>query len=118
MSERPVGHREPWEDLGVSLVVDEPTVKCWIETIPPGERRPTHTHRYPWVTVVLSGAHGESRDADDRLIKVADLRTGQVILHRPDPSPMRHYVHNLSDQTLVMVAVELRGETAGSKGEH
>ncbi len=104
--------REPWEDLGTELVVDEETVKCWIETVPPGERRPTHTHRYPWVTVVLSGAYCESRDEDGVLIRNATLRTGQVTINRGDKLPMRHYVRNLSDQTLTMAAIELRGHRA------
>lgn len=102
-------HREPWEELGTELVVDEEYVKCWVETVPPGERRPAHTHRYPWVTVVLSGASGESRTEEHEVIKAVTLETGQVLLNGPDRLPMRHYVENLSDRTLVMVAVELRG---------
>ncbi|GAB1643587.1 cupin domain-containing protein [Krasilnikovia sp. MM14-A1259] len=107
--------REPWQDLGTELVVDEPYVKCWVETVPPGERRPTHTHRHPWVTVVLSGASGESRDEHDNVIKQVTLETGQIVLNGPDRLPMRHYVHNTSDRTLVMVAIELRD--AGREGQ-
>jgi mannose-6-phosphate isomerase-like protein (cupin superfamily) len=106
----PRRHAEPWEELGVDLLIDDETVKCWIETVPPGERRPAHTHRYPWVTVVLSGAHGESRDDQDRLIKQVTMETGQVTHNRGEDLPMRHYVRNLSTRTLVMVAVELRGQ--------
>jgi len=100
--------REPWEELGAELIIDEPGVKSWIETVPPGQRRPLHTHRHPWVTVVLSGAAGESRDARGELIKTSAVETGQVLFNRPDPNPMRHCMHNTSDRTLVMVAVELR----------
>ncbi len=106
----PAGLAEPWEELDTDLVIDEEHVKCWIETVPPHQRRPAHTHRYPWVTVVLSGAHCESFDEHDRLIKVGTLEQGQVVYHRGDGLPMRHYVRNLSDQTLTMVAIELRGQ--------
>lgn len=99
---------EPWEELGAELLIDEEHVKCWVEVVPPGETRPAHTHRNPWVTVVLSGAHGRSLDEDGELIKVVTLETGQVVYNRGDELPMRHYVHNLSDRTLVMAAVELR----------
>lgn len=106
----PVRLAEPWEELDADLLIDEDHVKCWIETVPPGQRRPTHTHRYPWVTVVLSGAHSESLDEHDLLIKAGTLEQGQIVYHRRDGLPMRHYVRNLSDQTLTMVAIELRGE--------
>ena len=105
---------EPWVELGTRLVVDEDYVKCWVETVPPGERRPAHTHRHPWVTVVLSGASGESRDEHGELIKEVTLETGQVLLNGPDRLPLRHFVHNLSDRTLVMVAIELRGGRKGA----
>lgn len=99
----------PWEELGTGLVLDDNDIKCWIETVPPGERRPVHTHRHAWVTVVLSGAHCESRDEHDQLIKTGTLETGQVIHNKGENLPMRHYVRNLSDRPLTMVAIELRG---------
>ncbi|WP_052848003.1 cupin domain-containing protein [Streptomyces avicenniae] len=108
------GHRhEPWEELGAALVVDEPGVKCWIETVPPGEARPLHTHRHPWVTVVLSGAHGESLDEHGGVIKKVALETGQVLFNDGAQLPMRHRVRNLSDRTLVMVAIERRADGGG-----
>ncbi|SNX66110.1 hypothetical protein SAMN06272735_7956 [Streptomyces sp. TLI_55] len=107
---------EPWEELGAELLVDDEHVKCWVETVPPGEQRPAHTHRHPWVTVVLSGAHGESLDENGELIKAVALETGQVVHNRGEHLPMRHYVHNLSDRTLVMVAIELRTPSAPEEG--
>jgi hypothetical protein len=73
-----LGQLEPWQELGTDLLVNEPHVRCWIETVPPGEQRPAHTHRHPWVTIVLSGAHGDSFDADGRLIKSSRLETGLI----------------------------------------
>ncbi|WP_165914319.1 cupin domain-containing protein [Streptomyces sp. AcE210] len=87
-----------------------------METVPPGEQRPAHTHRHPWVTVVLAGAHGESSDEGGELIKTVTLETGQAVHNRGESLPMRHNVHNLSDQTLVMFAIELRTPTAPEEG--
>lgn len=107
----------PWEELGTSLVLDEEHLKCWIETVPPGASRPVHTHRHPWVTVVLSGARCESLDEYGQLIREATLETGQVVLNRSESLPLRHHVRNRSDRTLTMVAIELRG-LQGLKEEH
>jgi hypothetical protein len=106
---------EPWEDLGTELVVDEPYVKCWVETVPPGESRPAHTHRHPWITVVVSGAAGESYTADGKLIRKGPVPVGTVAMNGPDLLPFRHYVRNTSeDETLVMVAVEIRSPGAAA----
>jgi hypothetical protein len=99
---------EPWEDLDTELVINTDEVKAWIETVPPGGQRPAHTHRHPWVTVVLSGARGESLDADGNLIKNVAMETGQIVHNTGENLPMRHYVRNLDDHALVMVAIELR----------
>ncbi|RVU23206.1 cupin domain-containing protein [Streptomyces antnestii] len=110
---------EPRQELGADLLIDEDQVKCWVETVPPGEQRPAHTHRHPWVTVVLSGAHGESLDENGELIKTVTLETGQVGAQPrrvPAHAALRHYVRNLSDQTFVMVAIELRTPTAPEEG--
>ncbi|MFD0035633.1 phosphotriesterase family protein [Streptomyces sp. NPDC055059] len=71
---------------------------------------------HPWVTVVLCGAHGESLDENGELIKTVTLVSGQVVHNRGESLPMRRYVRNLSDQTLVMVAIELRTPTAPEEG--
>ncbi|WP_335970531.1 cupin domain-containing protein [Streptomyces sp. CA2R106] len=104
----PAAGDEPWLSLGTDLLVDEEHVKCWVEHVPPGERRPLHTHRHPWVTVVLSGAYVESLDEHDNRIKTGTLMSGQVVHNDASALPLRHYVRNLSDQPLVMVAIELR----------
>ena len=98
----------PWAELGTPLLVAEPGVRAWVEVVPPGEERPAHTHRHPWVTVVVSGAAGESYGADGELIGTNTLTTGQVVWNGADKLPFTHHVRNTSDRTLVMVAVELR----------
>jgi oxalate decarboxylase/phosphoglucose isomerase-like protein (cupin superfamily) len=113
-----LGQLEPWQELGTDLLVNEPHVRCWIETVPPGEQRPAHTHRHPWVTIVLSGAHGDSFDADGRLIKSSRLETGQVIFNPPDRLPYRHFVRNTSQDTLVMVAIEIRDDASRHEEQH
>lgn len=108
---------EPWHALGSELIVDEPIVKAWLESVPPGESRPAHTHRHPWLTVVIAGARGESRRPDGELIAEGEARAGEVRYNGPDRLPFSHYLTNTSDETLVMLAVELRMPTADDTGQ-
>ena len=106
-SEEPWSALEPWEAVGARLVVDEPTVKCWIEEVAPGESRPPHTHRHPWLTVVLAGADGESRTPDGTLIAAGTAVEGPVHFNR-QRLPFSHCMTNTSDRPLKLVAIELR----------
>jgi hypothetical protein len=103
------GCGEPWHDLAAELVIDRGDVKCWIEVVRPGEARPLHTHRHPWVTIVLSGAEAESFDAFGRLVSRRKLDAGQVTYNDRPEAAMTHRIRNVTeDRTLRMVAVELR----------
>jgi hypothetical protein len=104
---------EPWESLGVPLLVDLPGIKSWMEIVEPGETRPLHTHRHPWVSVVLEGAAGELLAEDGSLIQAGESRAGDVGYHDARELPACHCVRNRSDRRFVAIAVELReGETA------
>ena len=104
--------REPWQDLGAGLLVDEPSVKAWMEVVPPGESRPLHTHRHPWVTVVVAGGRGESRGPDGATLAAGEASTGDVRYNGPERLPYCQSMTNTSDQTIVMIAIELRNGAA------
>ncbi|MFF0082407.1 hypothetical protein ACFYR1_22190 [Streptomyces canus] len=115
-SQEPWSALEPWEAVGARLIVDEPTVKCWIEEVPPGESRPPHTHRHPWLTVVLAGADGESRTPDGTLLAAGTAVEGTVQLNR-QRLPFSHCMINTSDRPLKLVAIELRTAAAAPKDD-
>ncbi|NYI04912.1 hypothetical protein [Allostreptomyces psammosilenae] len=99
---------EPWEELHAPLLVDEPHLKVWLEVVKPGETHPAHTHRHPWVTVVISGGSGESWTSDGELIMAGTLPTGHVQYNGPEILPRRHYVKNTGETEVRMIAVEMR----------
>jgi len=103
---------EPWEALGTELLIDLPGVKCWAERAGPGQTRPLHTHRHPWLTVVVSGAEGMSTAADGTVLAAGALATGTVNFNDASRLPFTHSVTNTSDRSLVMIAVELRNPPA------
>ena len=100
----------PWHELGLDLVVDRPQVRSWVEYLPIGATRPFHTHRAPWLTVVVSGGRAmvlRSDGAGEEL----ELRTGEVKFNPlADGEPVRHALRNIGDTDLTLVAVQLDAE--------
>lgn len=75
-----------------------------------GERTPVHTHQWPAALYVLGWSAFVRRDADGNV--VADSRRSDV---EPQPgealwlAPLTpHYVENVGDQELRIIAVELK----------
>lgn len=107
----------PWEEIGTPLVVDTSLAKAWVERIPAGATRPLHTHRDPWLTVVISGGRADVLGPDGQRLDTVELTTGQVKLNAlPNGRPVRHAMHNTGDSELVLVAVQLPSQAGGSSG--
>jgi mannose-6-phosphate isomerase-like protein (cupin superfamily) len=98
----------PWEELGVDLVVDEDQAQSWVERLGPQEERPFHTHRVPWLTIVVSGGRAVSTDHLTGEQTPVELRTGEVKFNPlPEGESTRHALRNVGDTELVLVAVQL-----------
>jgi hypothetical protein len=100
----------PWEELGAPLEVQVSGtfsgVRAWTERLAPGEERPAHTHRIPWLTVVVSGGRARSTSADGTVTDV-ELTTGQVKFNNLESGPFRHSMRNVGDSTIVMIGIQL-----------
>ncbi|TDC78868.1 FAD-dependent monooxygenase [Streptomyces hainanensis] len=100
----------PWVELGAALEVDAPGARSWVERIPRGEARPLHTHRRPWLTIVVSGGTAQVSGVDDAEPEDVELVTGTVKFNPlPAEGSIRHALRNTGDTDLVLVAVELGG---------
>jgi oxalate decarboxylase/phosphoglucose isomerase-like protein (cupin superfamily) len=99
---------QPWHELGAELTVDAPGVASWVERIPRGERRPFHTHRAPWLTIVISGGTAHVLTPDGAAPEEVELRTGEVKYNAlPAGQAVCHALLNTGDTDLVLVAVQL-----------
>jgi beta-alanine degradation protein BauB len=100
----------PWDELGAPLDLaadgEFDRIRAWTERIGPGEERPAHTHRVPWLTVVVSGGRGRSTLADGTVQEV-ELTTGQVKLNDLAGGPYRHSMRNVGDTEIVMIGIQL-----------
>ncbi|MBC9725833.1 hypothetical protein [Streptomyces sp. TRM68367] len=101
----------PWEEIGTPLVVDTPHARVWVERIPAGATRPLHTHRVPWLTVVVNGGQADILGPDGHRTGTVELASGQVKLNPLPDGPVRHAMHNTGDGELVLVAIQLPDAT-------
>ncbi|MBV9292578.1 MAG: hypothetical protein JO222_09025, partial [Frankiales bacterium] len=49
--------------IGQELVLANDHVRVWLDVVPPGDEQPLHTHRAPYVSVMLSDARAQVLDA-------------------------------------------------------
>lgn len=100
----------PWEELGAPLDLAADgrfeRIRAWTERIGPGEERPAHTHRIPWLTVVVSGGRGRSMFSDGTC-KEVELTAGEVKLNDLADGPYRHRMRNIGDTEIVMIGIQL-----------
>lgn len=93
-----------------TLLMENDRVRVLDTRIPPGETTPLHTHRWPAVLYVLSGAHFVRRGADGRVLvdsrAAAAPATGISVWSPPLPP---HTLENVGDRVIHVINVELKG---------
>jgi hypothetical protein len=92
------------------VMLENDRVRVLDTRLGPGERTPVHTHRWPAVLYVLSWSNFVRYDPEGKVL--VDSRSmerppaiGAAMWSAPLPP---HYVHNVGDADLHVIAVELK----------
>lgn len=92
------------------ILLENETVRVLDTRVGPGERTPVHTHQWPGALYILSWSDFVRYDANDNIL--LDSRTitvkpklGAAIWTPPLPP---HYVRNVGDADLHVIAVEVK----------
>jgi len=118
----------PWEWSGAldavvaapahhHLLLENERVRVLATRIEPGDATPVHTHRWPNVQYVLSGADFVRYDADGRVALdtragAGPPRPGSTLWSGPLPP---HSLKNVGDTLLRVIMVELKDPTARNR---
>lgn len=94
------------ERLGEELLLENDRVRVWQDRVPPGGEQPQHTHRNPYLSVVVRGADGEIV-ADGEVLYEMHRAPGDTRWFGPDRVPVTHSLRNTGDEEIVVVVVEL-----------
>jgi hypothetical protein len=93
--------------LGERLLLENDRVRVWEDRVAPGESQPVHTHRNPYLSVVVTPVRAEIVDADGAVLYDVDRQPGEVRWF--EEVPVTHSLRNTGDADAVVVVVELLG---------
>jgi hypothetical protein len=83
------------EQVAQSVLFENDRVRVWDDRARPGEKKPLHVHRRPYVTVVVDGARAENIAEDGSVLRQFDeLKPGQAHYVGPVELPLVHALHN------------------------
>ena len=99
------------------VVLENERVRVLKTRIEPGDATPVHTHRWPNVQYVLSGADFVRYDGDggvglDTREGAGPPRRGTTLWSGPLPP---HSLENVGETVLRVIMVELKDQTAGNR---
>lgn len=93
--------------IGQRLLLENDRVRVWEDVVAPGTEQPVHTHRSPYVSVMLQDVHAQVLDADGNPLYDVDRRAGEATWFGPERVPVTHTLRNLGDTEVRVVIVEL-----------
>jgi hypothetical protein len=91
--------------LGEELLLENDRVRVWQDRVEPGGQQEIHTHRRPYLSVVVRGAHGQIVGADGNVDYEMDRTPGEVRYF--GDVPRTHALRNTGDEPIEVVVIEL-----------
>lgn len=100
------------ERLGERLLLANARVRVWRDAVAPGAEQPLHTHRRPYLSIVVRGGDGVVvNDAGSTLYEL-HRAAGDATYFGPDRLPVTHSLRNTGESPLEIVVVELLDASA------
>lgn len=97
------------ENLGSSIVLENDSVRVWDDRVAPGGTQHLHTHRRPYLAVVIEGETAETLDAEGQVTRAFQFTPGETYFFGPDALPLTHALKNTGETEISVVIVELLG---------
>lgn len=95
------------EPVGEELVLANDHVRVWAEVIAPGEQQRVHTHRAPYLSVMVTGGRAQVLSGDGEVLYDVDRPPGASTWFGPDRVPVTHTLRNTGDTEIRVVVVEV-----------
>lgn len=97
-------HPQP---IGEKLLLENSHVRVWEDVVQPGLEQAVHTHTSPYLSVMITPAHGEIVDQDGTILYQVEREPGATKWFGPDRVPLTHTLRNLGDEVIRIVVIEV-----------
>lgn len=95
------------ERLGTELLLKNDRIGVWEHVVPAGKTGHSHTHRRPYISVIVRGGKGETVAPSGEVLDQFDFTAGAIIWVGPDELPATHALKNTGDEDVAIVTIEL-----------
>ena len=96
------------ELVGTSVLFENDRVRVWKDFASPGETKPLHVHRLPYITVVIAGDEADNLGEDGSLLRRFEgLTPGQAHYVGPKDLPAIHALRNTGSSEVTVLIIEL-----------
>lgn len=96
------------EQVGTSVLFENDRVRVWKDGAGPGETRPLHVRRLPYITVVIAGEEADNLGEDGSLLRRFEgLTPGQAHYVGPKDLPAVHALRNTGTTEVRVLIIEL-----------
>jgi len=100
VSEQPIGER---------LVLANDRIRVWEDVVAPGDQQPVHTHRSPYLSVMLTAADAEVVDDTGQVVYRVQRGVGDATWFGADRIPTTHTLRNTGSDDVRVLVVEVLG---------
>ena len=91
--------------LGEVLLLDNGAVRVWQDRVAPGAEQATHTHRNPYLSVMVTPVRAQVVGAAGEVLYDVEREPGEVRWF--DEVPRTHRLRNTGEHEVVVVVVEV-----------
>jgi hypothetical protein len=93
--------------IGQELLLANDSVRVWLDVVASGERQPVHTHRSPYLSVMVTDAKARVLDGAGAVVYEVDRRAGESTWFGAERVPTTHTLENVGDEEIKVVIVEV-----------
>lgn len=89
------------------IILENERVRVWEDSARVGETGIVHTHRKPYLGIVIEGEHAEAVDVEGNVLQTYRLEAGMTVFFGEAELPVTHALRNSGTMDVVIRVIEL-----------
>jgi hypothetical protein len=93
--------------VGEELLLANEHVRVWADVVEPSAQQPLHTHRTPYLSIMVTGGHAQVLDETGAVLYDVEREPGVATWFGPERVPVTHTLRNVGEEQIRVVVVEV-----------